>query len=83
MRYSRANTKLATHAVPHGTLPGSAADFRSCKELGAADDCIAGIPNAPPSDGGQPPVVSTTSPSSNNGGEDDPEEITPFLGIES
>ena len=80
MQFSRANTKLATHAVPHGTLPGSAADSSSYMELGAIDDCIAGISNAPPR--GQPPVVSTTLPPSDDGVEDDPEKIAPFLGNE-
>ena len=77
MQFSRANTKLATHAVPHGTLPGSAADSSSYMEFGAIDDCIAGISNAPPR--GQPPVVSTTLSSSNDGGKEDPEEITQLL----
>ena len=80
MQFSRANTKLATNAVPHGTLPGSAAHSSGGLELGAADHCIAGISNAPL--GGQPPLVPTTSPPSDDGVEDDPEKIAPFLGNE-
>ena len=43
LQFSRANTKLATNAVPHGTLPGSAAHSSGGLELGAAEQCIAGI----------------------------------------
>ena len=80
MQFSRANTKLATNAVPHGTLPGSAADSSGRIGLGAVDNCIAGISNIPPD--GQHPLVSTTSPPCNDGAENDPEEISPFLGDE-
>ena len=77
MRYSRADTRLTTHSVPHGAPP-SIANSSSHTERGAAEgSCSAGISNAPPSDGTQPPVVSPTSPLSNEG--EDKEEITPLL----
>ena len=79
MRYSRADSRLTTHSVPHGAPP-DIANSSSHTERGAAEGSrSAGISNATQSDGTQPPVVSTTSPSSNDGGKEDTEEITPHL----
>ena len=77
-QYFRSDTKLATHAVPHGAPP-EIANSSSVMERGAADDCIAGLQKSTSNDRRQPLPASPASAQYNNLATDDADESTQLL----
>ena len=77
MRYSRADTRITTRAVPHYPSLGIA-HSSSLSEGGATEGGSAWIPISPPSDDGQPLKASPAPP--NNGATDEADESTLLLG---
>ena len=80
LRYSRADTRITTRAVPHDPSPGIA-HSSSLSEGGATEGGSAGIPISPARDSGQPLKASPAPP--NNGATDDGYESTLLLGDDS